>query len=110
MRFASALQLPALVSNAAREVVERAEAKSMGTGKNPLSIAAAALYLTSKASADTEDRRTLSQMSKAALVSETVIRTAYQEILWPARQQLIPMWYSQMQADKGLSLDEVQAF
>jgi transcription initiation factor TFIIB len=109
VRFASALQLPALLSNAAREVMTETENRGMATGRNPISIAAAALYLTCMASADAEDRRSICQLSKVALVSETVIRTAYQEILWPLRQQLMPSWYVQVQVDKGMQLEEVQA-
>jgi transcription initiation factor TFIIB len=110
VRFASALQLPALLSNAAREVVTEVEAKSMSTGRNPISIAAAALYLACMASADEEDRRSLTQMSKVALVSENVIRSVYTELLWPLRQQLVPSWYVQMQLGKGMSLEAVPGF
>ncbi|HVL47853.1 MAG TPA: TFIIB-type zinc ribbon-containing protein [Candidatus Thermoplasmatota archaeon] len=77
-RFASALELDARVEARARELVNDAEAHGLASGRSPLSLAAAAIYL---ASHEQGDPRVQKQVSEAAGVSEVTLRARAKEFV-----------------------------
>ena len=82
-RFASELDLPDETEQRARELLEAAERQSVFTGKNPVGLAAAAIYAAAQL---TNQPRTQAQVSEVTDMSEVTIRNRYKELLEAAEE------------------------
>lgn len=76
-RFSSALHLSAETQRKAIELIKKAEEKQILSGRGPLGIAAAVLYI---ASVLCSDHRTQKQIANVANVTEVTIRNRYKEL------------------------------
>lgn len=74
--FASRLEVPAAVENWARELISKVDEEQLA-GKNPASVAGAALYLAAK---ETDDPRTQKEVSKVAGVTEVTVRARLKDL------------------------------
>jgi transcription initiation factor TFIIB len=75
-RYCDALNLPDVVDERAREIIEITEESGLSSGKSPSGWAAAAVY---NACLDVGKKRTQQEISSVANVSEVTIRNRYQE-------------------------------
>ncbi|MFQ6089116.1 MAG: transcription initiation factor IIB [Candidatus Methanofastidiosia archaeon] len=76
-RFASELGLSGRVQQKAVELLEKAIGKGMTSGRGPMGVAAAALYI---ASILEGERRTQRDVSEVAKVTEVTVRNRYKEL------------------------------
>ncbi|GAM27124.1 hypothetical protein SAMD00019534_102990 [Acytostelium subglobosum LB1] len=86
-RFCVNLQLPKEIKQAAEHVSRTATELGIVAGKNPISVAAASIYMVSQLSEN--DKRTQKTISDITGVSEVTIRNAYKD-LYPKRDSLLP--------------------
>ena len=77
-RLADCLNITMATRNVACTIVDRAKGASLTVGKNPMSVAAAALYI---AGVQTGERRTQAQMAGAARTTPVTIRNRFKELL-----------------------------
>jgi transcription initiation factor TFIIB len=77
-RFASDLDVSDDVERRARELLRTAKSRGLHSGKNPVGLAAAAVYASGLL---TNEKVTQTQVSDVADVSEVTIRNRYQELL-----------------------------
>ncbi|MFB6123287.1 MAG: transcription initiation factor IIB family protein [Haloferacaceae archaeon] len=77
-RFASELDVSDEAERLARELLETAKEQGVHSGKNPVGLAAAAVYA---APLLTNERITQHEVSEVADISEVTIRNRYQELL-----------------------------
>ena len=77
-KFASALKLSPKTETKAVKIIEIARKKRLLSGKNPSSIAAAALYV---ASLLNKERRTQQKFSEVANITEVTLRNRAQELI-----------------------------
>ena len=82
-RFASKLDCPDETEHRARELVENAMAEGVHSGRDPVSIAASALYAAGQL---TNRQMTQSSVSEVSNVSEVTIRSRYPEVLAAAEE------------------------
>lgn len=77
-RFSSELQLSGIVANEAKEIIRKAKKTKITMGKDPVSLAAAAIYI-----AGILHQQQLTQQEIAAVVSvtEVTIRNRYKELV-----------------------------
>lgn len=85
-RFCSNLDLPNSVQKAATYIARKAVDIDLVAGKSPISVAAAAIYMASQASAE---RRSQKEISEIAGVAEVTIRQSY-KLMHPKAAQLFP--------------------
>lgn len=85
-RFCSNLQLPPDVKNAATFIAKRAVELDLVGGRSPISLAAAAIYMASQASAI---KKTARDIGEIAGVAEVTIRQSYKQI-YPRAKDLFP--------------------
>lgn len=85
-RFCSNLSLPIEVQRVATHIAEVAKEKSITDGRNPTSVAAAAIYMASQAS---DSKRTQKEISEVAGCAESTIKHSYRLMLGRA-EELIP--------------------
>ncbi|EFA77303.1 transcription initiation factor IIB [Heterostelium album PN500] len=85
-RFCTNLNLPLDVKRAAEHVSRTAMELGIVAGKNPISVAAASIYMVSQLS---PEKRTQKMISDISGVSEVTIRNAYKD-LYIKREQLLP--------------------
>ncbi len=76
-RFCSGLKLNGEVKVKATEILKEVEGKKITNGQNPISIAAASLYI---ASVLCDERRTQSEIANEAGVTEVTIRNHYKNL------------------------------
>jgi transcription initiation factor TFIIB len=77
-RFASDLAVSDEAERRARDLLETAKSRALHSGKNPVGLAAAAIYAAALLS---NEKVTQSEVSEVADVSEVTIRNRYQELL-----------------------------
>jgi transcription initiation factor TFIIB len=77
-RFASSLKLDAETQSKSVEIIERAQAVELTSGRGPTGIAAAALYV---AALINGEKRTQREVADVAGVTEVTIRNRYKELL-----------------------------
>eukprot|EP01137_Pigoraptor_chileana_P022382 Opistho-2@87252 len=85
-RFCSLLRLPKNIENAAKHVAVQAGNLNLTSGKNPVSVAAAAIYMVSQVSDFPKSQKDIRDI---AGVADVTIRNAYRDI-YPMRSQLFP--------------------
>lgn len=85
-RFCSNLSLPPRVQQAATLIAKRAVDFDLVSGRSPISVAAAAIYMGSQAS---KDKKSQKEISDIAGVAEATIRQSYKEML-PRAAELFP--------------------
>ncbi len=78
LRFASELKLSPKATSKAIEILEKAKEKEIVSGKGPMGIAAAALYISALLC---DERRTQREVADVAGVTEVTIRNRYKELL-----------------------------
>ncbi|MBN1786690.1 MAG: transcription initiation factor IIB [Candidatus Methanofastidiosa archaeon] len=76
-RFASELGLSTAVQSRAIEILEEAIKLGLTSGRGPMGVAAAALYI---ASIEKGERRTQREVSEVAKVTEVTVRNRYKEL------------------------------
>jgi transcription initiation factor TFIIB len=76
-RFASELGLSSNVQQRAIEILEQAINLGLTSGRGPMGVAAAALYI---ASIEKGERRTQRDVSEVAKVTEVTVRNRYKEL------------------------------
>lgn len=85
-RFCSNLTLPITVQRAATYIARQAVNLDLVSGRSPISVAAAAIYMASQASAD---KRSAKEISDIAGVADVTIRQAYR-LMYPKASKLFP--------------------
>ncbi|KAK3086990.1 hypothetical protein FSP39_000088 [Pinctada imbricata] len=85
-RFCSHLNLPLTVQKAATQIAKRAVEMDLVPGRSPISIAAAAVYMASQASADKKSQKDIGDV---AGVAEVTIRQSY-KLMYPKAHLLFP--------------------
>ena len=78
VRFGAELGLGGRVQRKAREIVDKAKAKRITIGKDPVGLAAAAIYL---AGILEGNQRTQREIAETATVTEVTIRNRYKELV-----------------------------
>ena len=78
VRFGAELKLDGRVARKAREIVDRAKEKRITIGKDPVGLAAAAIYL---AGILEGEQRTQREIAETATVTEVTIRNRYKELV-----------------------------
>jgi transcription initiation factor TFIIB len=78
VRFATELNLSAMVQRKAIELLKEAKANGLTTGKDPTGLAAATLYL---ASIMYSEKRTQREIAEIANVTEVTIRSRYKDFI-----------------------------
>jgi transcription initiation factor TFIIB len=77
-RFASDLDIPEEAERRARDLLETAKEQAVHSGKSPVGLAAASIYVGSLL---TNNRITQKEIADVTDVSEVTIRNRYQELL-----------------------------
>lgn len=85
-RFCSNLGLPATVQRAATHIARRAVDLDIVPGRSPISVAAAAIYMASQASADKKSQK---EIGDIAGVADVTIRQSY-KLMFPKAAELFP--------------------
>lgn len=85
-RFCSNLGLPGVVQRAATQIARRAVDLDLVSGRSPISVAAASIYMASQAS---KEKKSQKEISEIAGVAEVTIRQSYKEML-PRAAELFP--------------------
>lgn len=85
-RFCSNLGLPKSVQNAATAIARKAVEMDIVPGRSPISIAAAAIYMASQASADKKSQK---EIGDIAGVADVTIRQSY-KLMYPKAGELFP--------------------
>lgn len=85
-RFGSNLELPYKVQRVATDIAEQAVKMDIVSGRSPISVAAAAIYMASQAS---EDKRSAKQIEEITGVAIGTIRQAFR-LMYPQAAQLFP--------------------
>jgi len=78
---------------------------SLLSGKQPQTIAAAAVFLTCIVNSDEKQHRTFKEIAAIARIGESTIQTAYRKFLYPKRKDIIPPDYSDALHIANLSLN-----
>jgi transcription initiation factor TFIIB len=77
-RFASALKLPGKVQAMAIEILSQAIDEGLTSGRGPMGVAAAALYVSAVMN---DEQRTQREVAEVARVTEVTVRNRYKEII-----------------------------
>ena len=77
-RFCSELKLSTRVEAQSIEILKRAEMEGLTSGRGPIGVAAAAIYIIS---INCNERRTQSEVANVACVTEVTIRNRYKELV-----------------------------
>ncbi|XP_064649387.1 transcription initiation factor IIB-like [Lineus longissimus] len=85
-RFCSNLNLPQSVQKAATHIARKAMDLDLVSGRSPISVAAAAIYMASQAS---EHKKAPKDIGEIAGVAEVTIRQSY-KLMYPKAQVLFP--------------------
>ncbi|XP_022644745.1 transcription initiation factor IIB-like isoform X3 [Varroa destructor] len=85
-RFCSNLALPPSVQKAATHIARKAVEMDIVAGRSPISVAAAAIYMASQASAEKKSQKDIGDI---AGVAEVTIRQSYKQ-MYPKAAQLFP--------------------
>lgn len=85
-RFCSNLGLPSSVQKAATHIARKAVELDVVSGRSPISVAAAAIYMASQAS---EDKKSQKEIGDIAGVADVTIRQSY-KLMYPRAAELFP--------------------
>ena len=85
-RFCGNLYLPRNVQRAAQHIANTAQELDIVSGRSPISVAAAAIYMASQAS---EDKKSPKEIADIAGVGESTIRQSY-KLMLPRAAELFP--------------------
>lgn len=85
-RFCSNLSLPTSVQKCATYIAKKAVELHITAGRSPISVAAAAIYMASQASADKKNAK---EIGDIAGVAEVTIRQSY-KLMYPKAHSLFP--------------------
>nr|CAB3251283.1 transcription initiation factor IIB-like [Phallusia mammillata] len=85
-RFCSNLGLPPPVQRAATYIARKAVDADLVSGRSPISVAAAAIYMASQAS---KERKSQKEISEIAGVAEATIRQSY-KLMYPRAKDIFP--------------------
>ncbi|GMT10765.1 hypothetical protein PFISCL1PPCAC_2062, partial [Pristionchus fissidentatus] len=85
-RFCGNLDLPNMIQAAATRIAKKAVELDLVAGRSPISIAAAAIYMASQASATKKSAREIGEIAGAA---EVTVKQTYR-LLYPKAAQLFP--------------------
>lgn len=77
-KLANKLGLPAYVQTKAAEILKNAKERGLTSGKGPMGLAAAAIYV---ASVIMDEKRTQKEVADAAGITEVTVRNRYKEII-----------------------------
>ncbi|KAG1650709.1 Transcription initiation factor IIB [Nymphon striatum] len=89
-RFCSNLQLPSSVQRAATHIAQKAVELDVVSGRSPISVAAAAIYMASQASANKKSQK---EICDVAGVADVTIRQSY-KLMYPKAALLFPPGYN----------------
>lgn len=78
VRFATDLELPDGVSENARDILKQAAEKGLVSGRGPMGVAAAALYI---ATVMAGEKKTQREIADVARVTEVTVRNRYKELV-----------------------------
>ena len=87
-RYCAKLQLAYGAIAATRHVATAVQEQAIGTGKSPISLASACIYLVCQLS-EQASRRSFAAIAAVSGVAEATIQKAYQDI-YPHRQVVVP--------------------
>jgi transcription initiation factor TFIIB len=91
--FASKLNLPSEIVNASTEVINRIMKKGLIDGRNPRTIASAAIYMVTQLTPD--HKRSLREISSVSNIAENTIKTSYKDI-YANRYEIVPDWKARL--------------
>jgi len=91
--FASKLNLPQEIINAANEVISKIMNKGLIDGRNPRTIASAAIYMVTQLTSD--HKKTLREISSVSNIAENTIKTSYKDI-FNYRYDIVPEWRNRL--------------
>ena len=78
IRFCANLELSSTVRKAAKHIAEKAKALNLVSGRSPISVASAAIYMASQAS---KDKKTAKEIGDVTGVAESTIKQAYKMMI-----------------------------
>jgi len=105
MRYANELRLDPFIIKNLKKIVRAIDSLSLLSGKQPQTIAAAAVFLTCIVNSDEKQHRTFKEIAAIARIGESTIQTAYRKFLYPKRKDIIPPDYSDALHIANLSLN-----
>ncbi|CAG5134002.1 unnamed protein product, partial [Candidula unifasciata] len=85
-RFCRTLSLPGTVQEAAKRIADKAKELGLISARNPVSVAAAAIYMASYLS---DNKRTVKEICDVAGCAECTLKETYKS-LYPRASELIP--------------------
>ncbi|XP_071499191.1 transcription initiation factor IIB-like [Diadema setosum] len=85
-RFCSNLSLPSRVQRAATHIARKADELDLVSGRSPISVTAAAIFMASQAS---DEKRSQKEISEIAGVADVTIRQSY-KLIYPRAHDLFP--------------------
>ena len=94
--FCTKLGLPNEVSNAAYKIAENIKERRLLDGRNPRTIASAAIYIAIQLSPDA--KCSLKDISQHSKIAENTIKNSYKEI-YPYRNDIVPEWKGRLPLD-----------
>jgi len=98
-RFCSHLKLPAPVATAARHICEKISELGVAAGRNPATLAGAAIYLASQL--HPMEKRSYNDISVVSRMTASTLRLSYKK-LWEHRADLVPEPYASKEAIEAL--------
>ncbi|KAK0422367.1 hypothetical protein QR680_007527 [Steinernema hermaphroditum] len=87
-RFCGNLGLPHIIQGAATRIAKKAVELDLVAGRSPISIAAAAIYMTTLA-ASTGDKKSAKEIGEIAGAAEVTVKQTY-KLLYPRARELFP--------------------
>jgi len=94
--FCAKLSLPHEIGSAAYKIAETIKEKRLLDGRNPRTIASAAIYIAIQLSPDC--KVTLKDISSHSRIAENTIKNSYKDI-YPFRHEIIPEWKGRLPID-----------
>lgn len=98
-RFASKLKLSDEAQSKAIELLQRVKNKGLTLGRDPVGVAAAAIYIAGVWYERYGDRRLQREVAEVALITEVTLRNSYKKLckklgldLWGSRTAPMPKW------------------
>jgi len=101
--FCNRLNLPHSIIRAVKALTDKSSEMEIMTGKNPRTVAGAAIYMISLM---TENPKGVREIAEVAKLSEGTIKSAYRK-LHPYMNQIVPSWFVPANGTANLSLQSV---
>jgi len=99
------LRIDASLMKHIKTIVQNIEKLSLLSGKQPQTIAAAAIFLTCIVNSDESQRRSFKEIAAVARIGESTVQAAYRRFLYPKRTEIIPEDYGDSLRIYNLSLN-----